>query len=210
MKLMKFRYLMATAIAGAAIGIPATVYAQMDHSTVIGRVNLHALNSSGATGQGELRLSPDGKTLTVKIQARGLETGGIHLAHIHGLSQDGQPANSTCPTKAQDTDGDGFVELAEGLKTYGPILIDFMNIDPNEDGMVNFNTTVHLSGSEMALPLQLREIVVHGRSVGAVGAGTPGEVDGTAGYKAVLPVLCGDIQLTGREAGPLQFRKPRR
>jgi hypothetical protein len=70
---------------------------------------------------------------------------------------------------------------------------------------VNFKTTVNLTGSEMALPLQMRHIVIHGRSVGAVGAGTPGEVDGTAGYKTVLPVLCGEITPVGNNA--MQFRK---
>lgn len=192
----------------AAIAIPVSVAAQSDGSTTIARVDLKPLNNSGASGQAELRLSYDHRDLTVLIQARGLEAGGQHISHIHGLSSSGQPVNSTCPTTAQDSDGDGFVELAEGLATYGPILIDFMNIDPDEDGQVNFKTTVHLTGDEMALPLQLREIVVHGMSVGAVGAGTPGEVDGTAGFKTVLPVLCGDIRVTGKEAGPLQFRKP--
>jgi hypothetical protein len=200
------------ALAGSAIvgavAIPAILYAQADQSTTIGRVDLKPLNNSGATGQAELRLSSDGQTLTVIIQARGLEPGNIHVSHIHGLSSGGQPADSHCPTQAQDTDGDGFVELAEGQTTYGPILIDFMNIDPDKDGQVNFKTTIHLTGSEMALPLQLREIVVHGKTVGAVGAGTPGEVDGTAGFKTVLPVLCGDIRVTGSEAGPFQFRKP--
>ena len=40
---------------------------------------------------------------------------------------------------------------------------------------------------------------------GTVGAGTPGEVDGTAGFKTVLPVLCGEITPVGNNA--MQFRK---
>lgn len=191
-----------------AIAIPVAISAQSDRSTTIAKVDLLPLNNSGATGQAELRLSYDQRDLTVIIHARGLEPGGVHLAHIHGLSANGQPEKSHCPTKAQDSDGDGYVELAEGQTTYGPILVDFMNIDPSGSGEVEFKKTIHLTGSEMALPLQLREIVVHGLTVGAVGAGTPGEVDGTAGYKTVLPVLCGDIRITGHEAGPLQFRKP--
>jgi hypothetical protein len=131
------------------------------------------------------------------IKASGLEPGGPHISHIHGLSSNGQPVDSTCPTEAQDTDHDGFVELAEGLATYGPILVDFMNIDPDQDGRVNFTKTIKLTGSEGILPLNDRHIVIHGKSVGAVGAGTPGEVDGTAGYKVVLPVLCGEIQKVG-------------
>lgn len=196
------------AVLTGAVAIPVAVAAQSDMSTTIAKVDLKPLNNSHASGQAELRLSYDHKDLTVLIHATGLEAGGEHISHIHGLSNDGQPVNSTCPTTAQDTDGDGYVELAEGQSKYGPILIDFMNIDPDEDGQVDFKTTIHLTGDEMALPLQLREIVVHGMTVPAVGAGTPGEVDGTAGYKVVLPVLCGDIRVTGSEAGPLQFRKP--
>lgn len=202
------RQIIGIAAAGAvAISIPIAVHAQDGRSTTIGRADLKALNGSNASGQAELRLSADGKELTVVIQASGLEPGGVHLSHVHGLSQDGQSVESTCPTSANDTDGDGFVELAEGAVKYGPILVDFMNIDPDSDGRVNFRKTFDISGAQSALPLQMRHIVVHGMSVGAVGAGTPGEVDGTAGYKAVLPVLCGDIRVTGN-MDPLKFRKP--
>jgi hypothetical protein len=52
--------------------------------------------------------------------------------------------------------------------------------------------------------LQLREIIIHGLTVPAAGAGTPAEVDGTAGYKTVLPVAGGEIRSNGRN--PLEFR----
>jgi hypothetical protein len=198
---------LATLAAAGALAIPVTG-ALGQNATTIAKANLQPLNHSGARGHAELRLSADMKTLTVLIQASGLEKGGIHISHIHGLSENGQAVDSTCPTIAQDADGDGFVELAEGATTYGPILIDFMNIDPDEDGRVTFKTTVHLTGSEMALPLKMRHIVIHGRSVGAVGAGTPGEVNGTAGYKDVLPVLCGEIVPVGDNSA-MQFRRPR-
>ena len=139
------------------------------------------------------------------IQARGLEPGGVHISHIHGLSENGQSLDSTCPTMADDADGDGYVELAEGAVKYGPILVDFMNIDPDQDGRVNFKKDFDLSGAQAALPLQMRHVVIHGMTVNGAGAGTPGEVDGTSGYKTVLPVLCGDIRVTGA-AGPLKFR----
>jgi len=180
--------------------------AQSSQATTIGRANLQALNGSGAKGQVELRLSRDDRTLTVKIQASGLESGGVHLGHIHGLSASGQAVESTCPTNAQDSDSDGFVELGEGLVKYGPIILDFMNVDPDGDGRVNFSQTFDLSGAQAALPLEMRHIVLHGLTVGNAGNGTPGEVNGTPGYKTVLPVLCGEIKVTGLD--PLQFRKP--
>lgn len=194
------------ALAGAAIvALPIASHAQ-SHATIIGRVDLKPLNGSGARGQAELRLSADQRTLTVIIQASGLEAGGVHISHIHGLSENGQSIDSTCPTSADDADHDGYVELAEGAVRYGPILVDFMNIDPDQDGRVNFHKDFDLSGSQAALPLQMRHIVIHGLTVGNAGAGTPGEVDGTAGFKTVLPVLCGDIRVTG-SGNPLQFRK---
>ena len=181
-----------------ALAVPAVLIAQSDNATTISRVDLRPLNNSGAQGQATLRLSSDGRTLTVMIRATGLEPGGAHISHIHGLSEGGTAVDSTCPTQAQDSDRDGFVELEEGGVKYGPILIDFMNIDPDMDGTVNFQKTIQLSGDEKALPLELRHIVVHGMTVPpGPGAGTPGEVDGTNGYLTVLPVLCGEIQQVG-------------
>ena len=189
-----------------AVG-PATAQGHHDHHEGDSfRATLMPLNHSGAEGHATLHLSPDEHTLTVNIKASGLEPHGPHVSHIHGLSSDGHPVESGCPTGAQDTDHDGFVELVEGQATYGPVLIDFMNIDPDHDGHVNFSTTIHLSGEEGALPLENRHIVIHGMTVGAVGAGTAGEVDGHAGYKTVLPVLCGEIE-PANHSNALHFRE---
>jgi PEP-CTERM motif len=50
------------------------------------------------------------------------------------------------------------------------------------------------TGVSVLFPLENRHIVLHGLTVGAgIGAGTPGEVDGTVGYKAALPVANGEI-----------------
>ena len=161
------------------------------------QANLLQLNNSHASGMAEVTLTGDRRTLMVHIVARGLERGGVHLSHIHGLStNNGRPVNSTCPTIAQDSDHDGYVELAEGQQTYGPILVDFMNVDPDANGIVDFRKVIHLTGNEGILPLDARHIVIHGMSVGAVGRGTPGEVEGTPGYKTVLPVLCGELKRT--------------
>lgn len=185
-----------TAVGGALMALRPAHAQLMQFGTKTYHANLAQLNNSHASGTADLTLSGDQQTLVVHIVARGLERGGVHLSHIHGLSSNGRPVNSTCPTIAQDSDHDGFVELAEGQQTYGPILVDFMNVDPNEDGVVDFRTVVHNPASTGALPLDKRHIVVHGMTVGAAGAGTPGEVNGTPGYKTVLPVLCGELQRT--------------
>ena len=193
------------ALAAIALSAPAT--AQIGSSTY--RAILDDINGSGASGTATLSLS--GRSLRVRIQATGLGTGGAHLGHVHGLTNDnGRATASRCPTAAQDTDGDGFLELLEGVPVYGPILIDMMNIDPDGDGNVDFTTTVQLSGNEDVIPLNKRHVVVHGQTVPAgPGAGTAGEVDGTAGFKVILPNLCGSIRAVAAGSDPLEFREPR-
>jgi hypothetical protein len=179
------------------------------------KVNLRPLNHSGVTGKGSLTLSPDKTHLTVRIDATGLEKNQVHVGHIHGLVASGNaPADSSIPSPQQDSDRDKFVELAEGGVTYGPILITLGtdnggNLDPDGDGVIHYEQTFNLDDAgiyadtfkKMSVigsgsSLQLREIIIHGLSVPATGV-APGEVDGTAGYKTVLPVAGGEIGTAG-------------
>lgn len=194
------------AVAALACSIPAVAFAV----PVLFKADLTPLSGSGVSGSAQLTL--DGNQLTVKINATGLEPGQPHPQHIHGLfDASGNPINSTSPTLAQDTDGDGFVELAEGLVTYGPIIVPLTSppggalagFPTAPAGSISFTQIYDLTdpatfagGFTKAdlLPLDLREIVLHGMTVPATaGVGTGGEVDGTAGYKAVLPVASGVI-----------------
>ena len=185
------------------------------------KVNLRSLNHSGVTGKGSVTLSPDKTQLTVRIDATGLEKNQVHVGHIHGIVASGNmPADSSIPSPKQDSDRDKFVELAEGLVTYGPILITLGtnsggNLDPDGDGTIHYEQTFNLEDAAIYADtfnkmsvigsgnsLQLREIILHGLSVPAVGV-APGEVDGTAGYKTVLPVAGGEI---GTAGDALKFR----
>lgn len=199
---------------GKALGLPVAAAALMAATpataATVFNVDFTALNGSGVTGSAILTLNDDATSLNVVINATGFEPGGAHVGHIHGLfTPSGMPTNSSVPTLAQDADGDGFIELAEGQTTYGPIIVPFDNVDPDLDGIVNFNQTFNLLDpsiygegfdiSDLLGPggnsLQLREIVLHGMTVApGIGAGTPGEVNGTNGYLAVLPVAAGQIQ----------------
>ena len=199
----------ALTIGTAALGLATAATAQ-DY-----KVNLRPLNHSGVTGKGSLTLSPDKMHLTVRIDATGLEKNQVHVGHIHGIVTSGnQPADSSIPSPQQDSDKDKYVELAEGLVTYGPILITLGtdnggNLDPDGDGTIHYEQTFNLDDSgtyadtfnKMSVigsgnSLQLREIILHGLSVPATGV-APGEVDGTAGYKTVLPVAGGEIGTPG-------------
>lgn len=194
--------IVATATYRSASAAPAGIASETQRGT------LTALNNSGAHGTISMQLRGE-RYLTVQIDATGLEPGVPHVGHIHGLVVGGNSANSTCPTTAQDADHDNYVELAEGQVTYGPIIIPFGNTDPNMDGTVHFLKTFDLNdpntfqpgfSKKDVLPLDLREVVLHGMTLqtgqGATNADSipPNEADGTAGFKAVLPVTCGDIQ----------------
>lgn len=167
--------------------------------------DLNELNNSEAEGGALLLLK--GNRLTVITAARGVEAGQIHPQHIHGFV-DG--SNATVPTLAQDDDRDGFIELEEGGDTYGPVLLSLTSPPGDDSGFPNptgtsflFSQTYDLTdprNGEFAkllddVSLNRREIVLHGKSVlGGHGQGTPGEVDGTAGYKIVLPIASGELR----------------
>ena len=114
-----------------------------------------------------------------------------------------------CPTIAQDAagDSDGFIELAEGATVYGPIMVQLGDVDPDNDGVVNYSQTFNLNMASTfdgdmdkgdLLPLELREIVLHGLTLDDGDGANAGEADGTAGYKTVLPVACGAVNMDPR------------
>lgn len=137
-------------------------------------VNLSELNNSGVSGTATLTLMGD--KLEVHIQASGLEPNMPHPQHIHGFEKNNK--NSTCPTMAADMNRDGLVDLAEGLPSYGPVLLTLTPTPTAPDGTINYKQTFDMSAS--LRPLQNRAIVLHGLTV-----------DGE--YMATLPVACGMI-----------------
>jgi nitrogen fixation protein len=177
--------------------------------------DLNELNNSDA--EGSALLFQNGDRLTVITAASGVEAGQIHAQHIHGF-EDGR--NTATPTLAQDDDRDGFIEVAEGAETYGPILLDLTS--PAGAGAAGFpkpagtsflfaetyNLNDPANGALATLldeaPLQNREIVLHGLStLEGQGAGTANEVDGSAGFKLFLPIASGEIQLASSDEAAL-------
>ena len=161
---------------------------------------LDPLNESGVEGTFTIEQRGQGQ-VRVMIEATGLEvTPNPHVAHIHGLegNQEGM-----CPTMAQDSDNDGFIELAEGVPAYGPIIIPLGDVDPDNDGVVSYSKTFNLNKSSTfadgkdksdLFPIEFREIVIHGLTLDSGDGSNGGEADGTAGYKTVLPVACGEAE----------------
>ncbi len=180
--------------------------------------DLGPLNDSGVSGTAFLTIDDD--TLATRIVADGLEPDMVHPQHIHGRFADtedgpgtGQPIDSVSPTLLTDDDNDGFIELEEGLDTYGPIIVPLTSPPGGElsgfptapDGTIFFEEIYDLSdeavfadgfSADGLTPLDLREIVLHGDFVPAgAGEGTPGEVNGgPEEYVPVLPVASGEIE----------------
>ena len=195
-----------TALALAALLLSTASYAQNPERTNSYSGTLTPLNDSGVTGTFTIEQRGQGQ-ITVNINATGLEvTPNPHVAHIHGLESNQE---AMCPTIAQDQagDNDGFIELAEGLPVYGPSIIPLGVVDPDNEGVVNYSMTFNLNKQSSfdtgknkgdLLPLQLREIVLHGLTLEDGEGANGGEADGTAGYKTVLPVACGAVQMDDR------------
>ncbi|MBC7950545.1 MAG: hypothetical protein H7Z12_01820 [Rhodospirillaceae bacterium] len=161
-------------------------------------------NGSGVSGTVNATLT--GTTLAVQVQATGLEPNQSHAAHIHGLSSQGDAAQeSSLPFDALDKDADGFIELNEGQVTVGPAILPLTAVGgqfptAGADGSLNFTSTFNLAnlpqGTQAAdlFPLDMRTVELHGLTVTAAdGRLTAGEVNGTAGYKATLPVAAAEL-----------------
>ncbi|TDD59668.1 hypothetical protein E1293_46305 [Actinomadura darangshiensis] len=93
----------------------APAYAE---DTATYQARLGPLNNSG--GSGSLTLELSGGTATITEHFSGLaatfkDMPYPHVQHIHG------GAEGVCPTKADDTSGDGVISTPEGQATYGPI-----------------------------------------------------------------------------------------
>lgn len=135
------------------------------------------LNDSGVWASVDISIK--GKTLTVSIEASGLEAGKPHPQHIHG--SDNSKINATCPGLDADVNGDGVISVGEGLPSYGPIILPLFPFDlVDAAGNLSYTTTVTINPKSLK-PFHKRTVVMHGLSVGG-------------SYVPSLPVACGQIE----------------
>lgn len=96
---------------------PIPQQAEEQNDEGIYRASLSALNSQIAgetSGQTIVRIR-DGK-IDVYIGVEGAPENISHVQHIH--------AGTSCPTAAADANSDGFIDVVEGVPSYGPILVN--------------------------------------------------------------------------------------
>lgn len=86
--------------------------------TVTLTAQLRPLNDSGVTGSATAVVRNQ-LIRSIEVQASGLTPDGPHAQHIHY----GDDARNECPTMADDANMDGFLNTAEGLPAYGPIVV---------------------------------------------------------------------------------------
>lgn len=163
--------------------------------------SFQAVNNSGVSGT--VQVSAEGSSLHIQADLSGLQAGQAHPLHIHGLTASGDVPQDSTGTGA-DSDGDGFIEKGDAQLAAGPVLLDLGSPVAGADGSVHVDQTLSLAalaglplGNSAAdlFPLDFRTVEVHGLTMPVgVGAGTPGEVDGTGGYKATLPVASASLQ----------------
>ncbi len=152
-----------------------------DHKEVF-MAELDALNNSGVSGHVTLTLK--GNKLTVKIKAEGLQADSLHPQHIHGLENNQM---ASCPPSSADKNGNGLVEIGEGLPFYGPVLLPLTPFTTAPNGKIDYKHTFTLGEGETIAyddlkSLENRVIVLHGMTV-------------EGKYIASLPVACGMIMM---------------
>ena len=127
---------------------------------------------------------------------------GLHAQHIHAADR--------CPSMSADTNGDGIVDVIEGVPFYGPILVpldgDISNatseiptfpVAMGARGTYLYEQSASLATLEQALGealnLPARHVVVHGVDLDTP---LPATVQTLPGLPAqiTLPVACGEIR----------------
>lgn len=178
--------------------------------------NLQPLNPDIGPGpvDGEAKIFVQGDTIRVHLNARDVAPGIVHVMHIH--------ASDRCPDASDDTNGDGVVDVIEGLPKYGPILVPLdsdlssqaagMFPTASNGGTIHYHASADLNamladlhavdpdtGDAViklapgeALNLAGRHIVVHGVDPSTLLPPTTASL-GSAPPQATLPIACGEI-----------------
>ena len=173
--------------------------APQNHKTRTYQANFNELNNSGASANATLVAAKFGNFVRVNLQARGLLDGATHLQHIHGSIEE----DNVCPPASADVNGDGFIDLAEGVPFYGGILVTLGTDDAGAFSYSrSFDTLDDGSEIESIYPLGNQHIVIHGVDVNGDGDLDDGrDIDGDGAitgfvetnFELTLPALCGEL-----------------
>lgn len=206
------------AAAGAALLI-ATGPAAAAHEGTSYTGTLSELNGSGGSGEVTVTVSDDGDSFDVDMAASGLNLDGPHAMHIHGIVEGDEVSASACPTMEADADGDGVIDVAEGVPFYGGIQVSLTTEgDTSPDSALAVErypagTTFDYSRDGITIPDPIKpnidklHVVVHGLDENGNGTldldqETRSSLTDDLPREGTAPALCGE--LTAVAAGPVQ------
>lgn len=168
---------------------------------------LSPMNDSGAEGTVTITRESD-TAIAVSIEATGLSPGLPHAQHLHGSLD----VENTCPPASADTDGDGYVSVAEGVPFYGPIQLSLTTEGPtdtplaldrfpvaDENGNLSYERTIEVS-EEIASSVAHLHVVQHGIDIddsGAYDGDKPSSIAPDVPFEATVPAACGELALGG-------------
>lgn len=208
------------ALAGIAVlllGLLGTPAASPSGEITTYQAVLSPLNSdvNGGDVTGLATFTISGDDLTISISVDGVAPGISHLQHFHGFADSDQAA--TCPTMADDANGDGVLDIKETEPKAGVTMVPFTEDPVNmevvdatypmagEDGSYLYEQTVSLSALEQAfgekfdgqqLNLDKRVVFIHTVPEDTDLPDTVQSLD-TIPAQVTLPIACGEIELAG-------------
>jgi hypothetical protein len=202
----------ASGVLGVALLAPGPAFAA-DASSY--QAALNPVTANHVTGTGASWITVTGNTAEFKIQVNGLLDGSPHIQHIHINAQ------GTCPSQAQQHNGQPSINHADGTPFYGAIAAALTNngdtspaaamatTDFPSTGSYTYARTIELDPQVIAnLQKGTAVLVVHG--VDYNGNGTyddvlgASELDPSLPAEATDPALCGNyvsMQMAGVPAG---------
>lgn len=157
--------------------------------------------SSGSGVSGTTDFSLSGDQLTVHVRATGVEPGQIHPVHLHGFAG-GRQSVLAPPDADTRGDSDSYLESFESELYLGSPLLPLTltptgnpatDFSTGPGGVIDYSQTYTINPAVLG-DLTRRAIQIHGLTVPeGIGAGTPGEVNGSPGYKVDLPIAAANI-----------------
>ncbi len=215
-KKMRFLAVPALALGAVALAGSPAMAADASYSSTLGQLN-------GTTGTGSITVDVKGDQAMVNLQVSGLAQTFMdapypHVQHIHG------GAKGVCPTPANDANGDGIVNVAEGAPGYGDIQTTLttsgattpaegLNLQlGGQGGTYSIQRTITLDAATKAsLESGTAVVVVHGLDPATAGVSpevfggrselTPEPAEALP-LGATSPALCGTLVKTQMGAMP--------
>ncbi|MHA7280377.1 hypothetical protein ACX80H_11550 [Arthrobacter sp. MDT2-2] len=211
-KKMRFLAVPALAISAVALAGSPAMAADGSYSSTLGQLN-------GTTGTGTITVDVTGDKAMVNLQVSGLAQTFMdapypHVQHIHG------GAKGVCPTPADDANGDGIINVAEGVPGYGDIQTTLttsgattpaegLNLQlGGQGGTYSIQREITLDAATKAsLEAGTAVVVVHGLDPATAGVSEevfagPSEIAPDLPLGATSPALCGTLVATQMGAMP--------